>query len=266
MHGMNRHAYVPTDMPWHLISLRPQGQHDTLRSAATRLGARTVALSPWRLVLRADETTRAQLAEAAGCDRLVFTSPSAAQAAARLLPLSQLLPGNVVAVGEGTARVLRQHGARQVQAPSRMDSEGLLALPAMQQLQGLRVALVTAPGGRGMIAGQVVERGAQLLRVDVYDRVPLALGAATVSRLQALQGPAVLVVSSGEALHSVLPQLPAELLARWQQDPIVTASARLADLAGSLGFANRHIAAGPMPAQLASAAAAAVSALPASAG
>jgi len=58
----------------------------------------------------------------------------------------------------------------------------------------------------------------------------------------------------------------AELLARWQQAPIVAASARLAELAGSLGFANRHIAAGPMPAQLANAAAAAVHALPASAG
>ncbi len=258
MHGMNRHAYVPADMPWHLISLRPQGQHDALRCAAARQGARTVALSPWRLVLRGDDATREQLQQAAVCDRLLFTSPAAAQAAARLLPLSTLAPGSVVAVGEGTARILRRHGARQVQAPARMDSEGLLALPAMQDLQGLRVALVTAPGGRGMIAPQVMARGAQLLRVDVYDRVPLQLGSATLDRLQALHGSTVLAVSSGEALRSVLPQLPAELLARWQQAPVVAASARLADLARELGFTSCHVAAGPLPAQLVASAAAAI--------
>lgn len=254
MHGMNRRAYVPADTAWHLISLRPQGQHDTLRSAAARLGARTVALSPWRLGMRADDATRARLLEARDCQRLVFTSPAAAEAAARLLPLSMLRPGSVIAVGEGTARALRSRGARDVQAPSRMDSEGLLALPAMQALKGLRVALVTAPGGRGLIAAQVVERGAELLRVDVYERVPLPVGKATLERLQGLQGPYVVAVSSGEALLGVLPQLPERLLRQWQQAPLVTASARLAELARTHGFVRVSVAAGPLPAQLATAA------------
>lgn len=255
---MNRRAYVPADTVWQLISLRPQGQHDTLRSAAARLGARTVALSPWRLVLHNDRATRERLAEAAHCDRLIFTSPAAADAAARLLPLETLRPGSVLAVGEGTARVLRQHGAHKVIAPTRMDSEGLLALPAMQSLNGLRLALITAPGGRGMIAAHVRERGAEVFRVDVYERVPLPISAATVARLQALQGTTVLAVSSGEALDTVLPQLPAALLARWQQSPVVTASARLAELAAQRGFRCVSVAAGPLPTQLASAAHAAV--------
>lgn len=255
---MNRRAYVPADTVWHLISLRPQGQHDTLRSAAARLGARTVALSPWRLMLHNDPATRDRLVAATGCDRLIFTSPAAAEAAARLLPLHTLRRGSVFAVGEGTARVLRQHGAPDVHAPTRMDSEGLLALPAMQSLHGLQVALVTAPGGRGMIAAQVRERGAALTRVDVYTRVPLPISAATVARLLALQGPTVLAVSSGEALETVLPQLPATLLERWRQAPVVTASARLAALAGNHGFRYVSVAAGPLPAQLVSAAHAAV--------
>ena len=257
MHGMNRRAYVPADTAWHLISLRPQGQHDTLRSAASRAGARTVALSPWRLVLRNDPLTRGRLVEATQCDRLIFTSPAAADSAARMLPLVTLRSGTVVAVGEGTARVLRRHGAVDVQAPARMDSEGLLALPCMQSLQGLRVALITAPGGRGMIAAQVRERGAELLRVDVYERVPLPVSAASIARLLALPEPAVLAVSSGEALETVLPQLPPALLQRWQQTPVVTASARLTALALTLGFEHVSTAAGPLPAQLVDAARAA---------
>lgn len=258
MHGMNRPAYVPADTVWHLISMRPQGQHDTLRSAAARLGARTLALSPWRLQMRTDEATREQLNAARTCDRLVFTSPAAAEAAARLLPLAELPAGSLVAVGEGTARALRRRGATDVQAPTRMDSEGLLALPAMQQLRGLRVALVTAPGGRGMIAAQVRERGANLQRIDVYERLPLPVSKATIARLQALPSPYVVAISSGEALQTVLPYLPAALLQQWQQAAAVAASERLAELATELGFHNVSLAAGPLPAQLASAAHAAL--------
>lgn len=251
---MNSRAYVPADTAWYLISLRPSGQHDGLRRAAARHGARTVAVSPWRLQPRDDASTRDQLRQAQACDRLVFTSPAAAAAAARLLPLGQLKAGSLVAVGQGTARALRRHGAGVVAAPTRMDSEGLLALPAMADLHGKRVALVTAPGGRGMIAAQVQARGAQLLRVDVYERVPLRVPAAQWARLQALDAPAVLVVSSGEALERVLPQVPPGLRRRWQEQPLVAASARLAALATTLGFAHAGVAAGPLPGQLAAAA------------
>ena len=256
---MNRRAYVPANAPWHLISLRPAGQHDTLRRAAARFGARTLAVSPWRLQTRDDDTTRHALQHALAGDLLIFTSPAAANAACALVAPEQLNAATqLIAVGEGTARALRRHGISKVQAPSRMDSEGLLALPALAELHGKQVALVTAPGGRGVIAAQVQARGAQLQRVDVYSRIPLPLPAATLGRLQALAGPAVLAVSSGEALEHVLPQLPTFLRERWQRQPLVVASERLATLARSHGFADIHLAAGPMPTQLAAAAHAAI--------
>ena len=203
---------------------------------------------------RDDAATRDQLRLAQACDRLVFTSPAAAAAAARLMPLGQLKAGSLAEAGQGTARALRRRGAGVVAAPARMDSEGLLALPAMADLHDKRVALVTAPGGRGMIAAQVQARGAQLLRVDVYERVPLQVPATLWSRLQALDAPSVLAVSSGEALERVLPQVPPALRRRWQQRQLVAASARLAQQATTLGFTRVQVAAGPLPGQLASAA------------
>ena len=259
MHGMNRRAYAPANSSWHLISLRPSGQHDGLRRAAARLGGRTVAVSPWRLQPRDDPQTRQLLLQAQRYERVVFTSPAAAAAAAALMPLQQLRAGSVVAVGQGTARALYRHGAKAVHAPTRMDSEGLLALPSMAGLHGKQVALVTAPGGRGMIAAQLQAQGAQLQRIDVYERQPLAIPAATLARLQALAEPIALAVSSGEALQRVVAQLPAALLQRWQQEmAVVVASARLAELATGLGFTRVHLAAGPLPAQLVAAAHAAL--------
>jgi len=255
---MNRRAYAPADTAWYLISLRPAGRHDGLRRAAARFGARTLAVSPWRLQARDDALTHQQLQRARDCDRVIFTSPAAAVAAAGLMPLHRLRAGTVVAVGQGTARALRRHGATAVHAPGRMDSEGLLALPAMADLHGKHVALITAPGGRGVIAAQVQSRGAHLLRVDVYERVPLPVMSTMLSRLRALQAPAVLAASSGEALERVLPQLPPPLRERWQRQPLVVASARLAELARGLGFTQVHVAAGPLPGQLAAAAHAAL--------
>lgn len=146
-------------------------------------------------------------------------------------------------------------------SPARMDSEGMLALPALATLEGLRVGLVTAPGGRGVIAAQVQQRSATLIRANVYERVSVPVSERSLHRLQKLATPGALALSSGEALLTVLPQLSPALLHAWQRMPVVAASARLAQLASDHGFTSVYTAAGPMPAQLAAAACDAVHAL-----
>ncbi|WP_426804506.1 uroporphyrinogen-III synthase, partial [Stenotrophomonas sp. SrG] len=189
---------------------------------------------------------------------VVFSSPAAVHAAARLQPLQAPHAGTWLAVGAGTAAALRGHGVDNVVAPTRMDSEGLLDLPALAQLQGLRAALVTAPGGRGIIASTLQERGATLQRVDVYQRRALRLPPRQLQRLRHQAGPWVLALSSAEALALLSQQLPADLLAQLRQAHVVAASERLAALATDAGFTRVTLAAGPLPAQLAQAAHAAV--------
>ena len=180
---------------------------------------------------------------------LVFTSPAAVRAAAALQPL-QALPGqHWLAVGAGTAAALRRAGVTAAQAPRRMDSEGLLALPALAAAP--RVGLVTAPGGRGMLTPALQARGSTVLRADVYERVPLALADADIQRLLALQAPAALALSSGEALQQVLAQLPAPAVAILRGTFAVAASERLATLARDLGWEQVVVAGSPRPAALA---------------
>jgi uroporphyrinogen-III synthase len=192
------------------------------------------------------------LAEALAAPVVVFTSPAAVRAAHALGALHPAPGAHWLAVGEGSARALRRAGVSEVAQPARMDSEGLLALPTL--VTATRVGLVTAPGGRGLIAGELARRGTPVVRADVYERVALPLPAATVQRLRALDGPTVLALSSGEALARVLDQLPADLLARWQAHPVVAASERLAALAAERGFHRILRAEGPRPAQLLAAA------------
>jgi len=250
---------------WYVISLRPQGQHGALRRAAACHGARLVALSPWRIEPVDDAAAREALAAAAGASRVLFTSPAAVRAAARLQPLRRVRGQHWIAVGRGTAAALRKAGVDDVECPARMDSEGVLALPslALPSLavpslavpylgvpEGVDVGLVTAPAGRGLLASTLEGRGARVLRADVYRRVPVALPARTLARLRSLDAPACLALTSEAALARVLTEVLADLAALLRSVPAVAASERLRQRALELGMQRVERAQGPLPAQL----------------
>jgi len=218
-----------------VISLRPRGQHAALRSAAARHGARVLALSPVRIDMRDDADTRQRLRDALASPIVVFTSPNAVRAAHALQPLRARHGQAWLAVGDGTAAALRRAGIAMPVAPARMDSSGLLELPQLQAVEGRRVGLVTAPGGRNRIAPALGARGAKVLRADVYQRIAVAPRADTVARMRALRAP-WLLLSSGEALEQLLAALPADAARHLRRARVVAASPRLAALARRLGF------------------------------
>ena len=234
----------------YVISLRPAGQHDALRRAAAVHGARLLALSPVRLVVRDDDDTRRALHDALACARVVFTSPSAVDAARAMQALHARRGQQWLAVGAGTAQALRRAGIADVVAPQRMDSDGLLALPALQDLAGVAVGLLTAPGGRGLLEPELQRRGARVRRADVYARVPIALSPRALAALRALHAPAWLALSSGDALEQVLAQVPAAAGMALRRARVAAASARLAELAHAHGFANVVVAASARPRDL----------------
>ncbi|MFT4257320.1 MAG: uroporphyrinogen-III synthase [Pseudoxanthomonas sp.] len=244
---------APTE--WYVISLRPQGGHAALRAAVARHGGRVLALSPWRLRARDDAETRDDLRAALACEKIVFTSPAAVRGATLLAPLRRRRGQRWLAVGDGTAAALAHAGIDAAITPARKDSEGLLAMPALQGLHGASIGLVTAPGGRDLLAETLRQRGAVLRRADVYAREPLPLSPRALQRLQRLRARACLALSSGEALTLTLAQLPDQAKAKLLRAGVVAASERLAEQAREAGFARVFRADGPQPAQLAKAAA-----------
>ncbi len=238
--------------PWCLVSLRPQGGHDSLRRAAARHGIDVLALSPWRLQPRDDAATRTALDAALAADVVLFTSPAAVRAALALRPLAADASRSWAGVGAGTAAALRRAGVASALSPTRMDSEGLLALPALAGAR--RVGLVTAPGGRGMIAAELARRGASVERADVYARLPVPPAARAVAALCRLDRPACLALSSEEALRTVLAALPEPAAASLRRCRVAAASQRLADLATHLALGPATVAASARPAALVAAA------------
>lgn len=234
---------------WTVLSLRPRGQHGGLRAAAARRGARVLALSTQAITIRQDDATRRALIAALDAEVVLFTSPNAVRAAAALASLRPCRGQDWLAVGSGTRRALQRRGIN-AQAPARMDSEGLLALPALADVGGRTIGLVTAPGGRDYLAPALAARGAQVRRADVYARVPVMLGAHPLAALAAaLTRPqrVLLALSSGEALAALLAQVEDP---RLRAVAVAAASARLVEVARAHGFTRIALAASARPADL----------------
>lgn len=243
----------------YVISLRPVGAHAPLRRAAAAHGARVLALSPWRIEVQDDATTRRELRAALGADIVIATSPAAVRAASALQALRRKRGQTWCAVGAGTAAALRRAGIGEVLSPGRMDSDGLLALAELRSVRGRDIGLLTAPGGRGAIAPELQRRGARVLRADVYRRVEVAPAPAVLARLRRLRARPWLAASSGEALQGTLARLPAELAETLRAADVAVASERLAQLARTLGFRGRVVvAASARPRDLVAAMAAAI--------
>ena len=235
-----------------VISLRPVGAHAGMRRAAAAHGARVLALSPWKLVARDRAGARPALAAALGAPLAIFTSPAAVRAAAAIAPLEARRGQQRLGVGATTAAALCRAGVAGPLYPQRMDSEGLLAMPALGRVDGLDIGLVTAPEGRTFLTTTLQQRGARVLRADVYDRVPVPPSPRAVAALRALPAstPLALALSSGLALETLLGTLPADVLGRLRHARVLAASGRLAELARGHGFDDVVQAADARPASL----------------
>lgn len=166
---------------------------------------------------------------------LIFISPNAVDygmAALHRLPAGV----QVAAVGQGTAKALRTHHIEQVIVPGeRFDSEGLLALPALQQVQGWRIAILRGDGGRELLGETLAARGAQVEYVTCYQRRKPELDAHAWLAAQ----PDVITVTSSEALMHLWQGLGDAAATLARSASLFVAHPRIAEIAQSQGW--RHV-------------------------
>ncbi len=228
-------ATRPNLIGWTLISLRPQNQHAGLRQAAGRRQARVVAASSFRLQAMACESA---LAKALACPLRIAISPAAVRFAASMAVLS----GDWLAIGDSTAKALRNAGARQVQVAQPQTAAGLLGLAALTQIKGLDIGLISAPDGLGLLEKTLPARGARLHSAHVYRRQPLTLSESRRQQLLALRGRIGCLVSSQAAFGQFWLQFTPVQQKKMQAWHFVASSARLLHYLHGLGLSQVHLA------------------------
>lgn len=241
---MDKPSSAPALAGWYVISLRPSGSHAPVRRAASARGARVLSVST--LALR-PQPSQPALQSAMACPVVIVTSPAAVQFARRQLPLAAAPGQRWLALGAGTAAALERAGVPGAVFPDQgTDSEALLALPALNPPPPA-VGLVTAPGGRGLIAETLAQRGAAIHRANVYRRIAVHPRASLLRRLRRLPRESALLVSSTEAFDGLWRRLDDAGRAALRPRAAVASSPRLAAHLAALGFQAIVLAPGAAP-------------------
>ena len=220
-----------------VVVTRPAAQAGRLLELAHAAGARCIAYPTLQIDRVAlDDETRSRLRGRAW-DWAVFTSANAVESALEQCPAP--LATRYAAVGRATARALEQHGAGVDARPASANSEGLLELPEFAALAGHGVLLVKGRGGREVLRDALLQRGADVLELEVYRRsAAVPTSAATDQLRQALAGAGrlVVVVTSIEVLQAMLEHVAVADGARLRTRTLLVPGPRVAAAAAQLGW------------------------------
>lgn len=219
-----------------VLITRPVGHGRALVRQVRALGGQPLLLPG--VALRGVEPpaqARAELERAFAGDVVLFTSPAAVRFAVHLTSFDGR--ARVAAVGRATADALRRHGVADVIVPAdRQDSEGLLAHPALAAVRGCAVAIVGAPGGRGVLQKRLRGRGARVTDVSVYRRVPARLDQRHRQAVHGLDGRHVVLLSSVQTLRHLQAAFDDAHWRRVVAGVVVVSSERVGAAARQAGF------------------------------
>jgi uroporphyrinogen-III synthase len=224
-----------------VLITRPAHQALALAQKVEAAGGRVVLWPTLAIRPTGDPAVREQLgARLAAAHLVIFISPNAVEHAVAAVPATTWRRGAALAaVGEGTARALRERLGRgpDLCPPTRFDSEGLLALPELQEVTGRRIVIVRGEGGRELLAETLRGRGAMVDYAEVYRRACPDASPAEAQAALAEGRVDVVVATSSEGLRNLL-HLAGELAARLRALPLVVVSERMAREADALGFCS----------------------------
>lgn len=224
-----------------VLVTRPRDQAEALLDAIQAEGGTAIAVPAVEIVPPADiHALSGQIGRLREFDLLVFVSPTSVQQA---WPLVLARHGDwphgfsLAAVGQGSARMLKGFGAKQVLAPEAgSDSESLLALPELQAMAGKRVLIFRGEGGRELLAETLRRRGAVVEYAECYRRARPSIDPGPVLALWAEGGVQAVTVTSSEILANLVEMLGVEGLARLRETPVFVIHERIAATARQLGL------------------------------
>jgi uroporphyrinogen-III synthase len=158
-----------------ILLIRPQRQEDQLLSMLEKTGA-CVTHTPVMTIEPVVESQqiKSQILELDNFHKAIIVSGNAAELAAEWIDKYwPMLPVGIdyFAVGKQTAALLKQAGIEADCPSGRQNSEALLQLPQLQQLDNQRIIIFRGCGGREILAETLIDRGARVEYCELYKRV-----------------------------------------------------------------------------------------------
>lgn len=223
----------PTLHGLRILVTRPEEQAQRLAQSIQDYGGEVVVFP--LLETRIQDQAPASLANLQNYHMIIFVSRSAAKYIWPFLPHG--LPDNIkiAVVGSGTRQELIRHGRHPDLMPlNRFDTEGLLELEDLEEVEDEHILIVRGQDGREKLREALTERGAKVSYAEVYQR-HFSQQALTNNELDV----DAIVITSGQALeHLVALAKQAKLEEKLFRKTLVLIHSRIASNAKQLGFEN----------------------------
>ncbi len=165
----------------------------------------------------------------------VFISPNAVKYGMASIRAAGALPPTlkIATIGQGSAKALHELGIANVIAPTEsFDSEGLLAMPELQNIAGWRVMIFRGDGGRELLGDTLRSRGATVEYAACYRRSKPQWNVETLLNT----APDAITVTSSEALGYLWQMLGAAQSDNISGIPLFVPHKRIAELARIQGW------------------------------
>ncbi|MEM7468021.1 MAG: uroporphyrinogen-III synthase, partial [Pseudomonadota bacterium] len=120
--------------------------------------------------------------------------------------------------------------------PDEFNSETLLGLPILADVEGKNILIVRGRGGREHLASTLKDRGASVQYLEVYERELIREPLSAKLLSSGVQCPSIGVVTSVEALSHLAAKIEDENLSSLFEMRILTPGARIAREVPSYGF------------------------------
>ncbi len=196
---------------------RPVNQAKQLTQLIQRAGGSVISFPLIDIVSLKDYTAfEKSIAQINHIDWAVFISSNAVQHGIPHMVKAGIPPTlKFAAIGPKTAQALNQFGIHDVLIPGRhqagtnnkqvrYDSESLLSMPEMHNMQGKSIMIVRGIGGRAVLANTLKSRGAKIIFAECYQRINPQNNGDILTEAYAKQQLQSIIVTSSEAMRYLL--------------------------------------------------------------
>ncbi|MDH5694044.1 MAG: uroporphyrinogen-III synthase [Gammaproteobacteria bacterium] len=223
-----------------VLVTRPEHQADALCALIEQAGGKAIRFPVLEIVAPSDESSLTHaVAHLQDYDMAVFISPNAVNQSLNRILAKGPFPVSVqiAAVGRASAKAVSKFGLQiDIFPKQRFDSEALLELPEMRQVNGKRILIFRGEGGRELLAETLKARGAEVDYAEAYRRARPKSDVGGLMKRWARGEIGVVTVTSNESLHNLY-DMVGQLGRHWLlKTPLVVASERGVELAKELGF------------------------------
>jgi len=172
-------------------------------------------------------------------DLAIFVSPNAVEKSIPLILKCRSWPVDLDAatVGPGSACLLRQYGISKIFVPSDgSDSEALLRMPQLQQVQGKHIVIFRGNEGRKLLGDTLKQRGAEVEYVECYRRHKPETDPSPLLEQWRRNKIQAVIVTSSEGLDNLFDMIGETGQQLLKSSTLFTAHARIAQKAKELGI------------------------------